>query len=262
MLGTASASKIKQKFGRVGPVDTYRAMKFIALFLCLLASAASAQEYSAVKSSAYCVDQSNFTLARAKVLKKGDTLKLNDSVEIAVEFEASLHLLLSNGAQMLFEPRTTIYLDNVEQDVGDGTTFNGEDHGTAMNIRLEFGRIHVRLPLVNDSTVVIIQSKGAELEIHSTDFSVETRLLSTGVTIRTGYVVLFDGINKDIRKDGPCTFAVYGEDRRNILVSERVPTPIENQRVDVFSKKMPSIRFDGKVFTFSEFPTGHSLEHP
>jgi len=111
-----------------------------------------------------------FTESRSAVLAK--------PVTISAEYRAYANLLFSSGLKVRLEAETSLVVWTAEQDVAieaDGTVrLEGDDIGAVLNVKLEKGSARFHLPApTNQARTFIVQTDHAEIEVHSTSFSVE-----------------------------------------------------------------------------------------
>ena len=174
---------------------------------------------------------------------------LTKPVTISAEYKAYANLLFSSGLKVRLDEESRLVVWTAEQDaaIDDVGTVHleGDDIGAVLNLKLENGKACFWLPTSpNQISTFIVQTDHAEIEVHSTSFSVEIAIHDfTKVRCYDGYLLVTLANHKVERIENE-EVSIYGG---NEVVLRGVGTI---QPYTWPTDTIPKFRYDDKTKTF------------
>ena len=233
--------------------------KTILLTLLLFLSAGlSGQDFQTVPSTVVCTDSENFVMLaeldqQPKVFTESRSTVLTKPVTISAEYKAYANLLFSSGLKVRLEEESRLTVWTAEQDVaieaGESTQVEGDDIGIVLNVKLEKGQVWFHLPIQpNRVSTFTVQTDHAEIEVHSTSFSVEIATFGfTKVRCNDGYLLVTMKNGKVERIENE-EVSIHGENGANETMLRPVQTP---EAVYTWpTDTLPRFHYDDKTKTF------------
>ena len=231
-------------------------MKYLLLLL-ILATNVFGQEFITSKSTILCINSTNFVMLTeegAEPIVFKHNYKLTTPTTISTQYKAEADLYLSSGIRIHMPEESSFMINSAEQDVSKDEQGNvqlvGDGHGVVFNAKLDHGRADFQLTATpNESSVVIVLTDHAELEVHAKQFSVVVSSYGfTRVRCIDGYLLATMSNNKIERIENE-EVSIYNGN--SIILRTLVSVPLYSW----MDRKLPTVKWNGTDLSVTESHT-------